>query len=87
MGRPDWQDEPARPVIPPAMPAVGPSSTSRPIPAPDTIEYTDKMVEDVCNAWTEPGPHYRYHRECQEWLELHWPTLATAVKNLVKGTQ
>ena len=56
-------------------------------PAEEALEYTDKMVEDVCNAWTVPGPHYRYHKECQEWLENNWPVLATAIKNLVKGTQ
>jgi hypothetical protein len=55
--------------------------------APDPIEYTDKMVEDVCNAWTNPGPHVVYHREMQEKLEREWPVLANAIKNLVKGTR
>jgi hypothetical protein len=55
--------------------------------AQEPIGYTDKMVEDVCNAWTDPGPHPAYHLECQQWLEQNWPVLATAIKTLVEGVR
>jgi hypothetical protein len=63
--------------------------TPRPAPssAEEALEYTDAMVEAVCDAWTVPGPHVVYHREMQEKLEREWPVLANAIKNLVKGTR
>lgn len=47
---------------------------------------TERMhaaVEAVVNAWAVSGPHPEYHRFEQARLGRKWPTLQTAITNLV----
>lgn len=43
-----------------------------------------KAIEAVAKAWNDPGPHPRYHKDCQEWLQMNWSTLAAAVERLAE---
>ena len=36
-------------------------------------------VEDVVNAWTDPGPMPGYHRHMQAKLRKEWPVLGEAL--------
>lgn len=54
--------------------------------ADGTIGYTDRMVQDVCDAWTTPGQHYGYHKHLQDNVRESWPALADAIETLVSGT-
>jgi hypothetical protein len=40
-------------------------------------------VHNIITAWTDPGPSPHDHRMYQEALRLQWPSLATAVEQLV----
>lgn len=49
-------------------------------------QVTERMraaVKAVVNAWTVSGPHPEYHRFEQARLGRKWPTLQTAITNLV----
>lgn len=44
-------------------------------------------AKEVVDAWVVEGPAPLVHRRAQRKLEKEWPTLARAVKALVRRTQ
>ena len=40
----------------------------------------DTMLQDILNAWTNPGPHPAYHRAMQVEVHQAMPTLARALE-------
>lgn len=40
----------------------------------------DAMLQDILNAWTNPGPHPEYHRRMQVEVHQAMPTLARALE-------
>ena len=41
-----------------------------------------ELAERIANAWTDPGPYPRVHREAQDRLTREWPSLAIPVITL-----
>lgn len=45
----------------------------------DLLLQLEAEVLAVLDAWTDPGPMPRYHREMQAKLRREWPVLARAL--------
>jgi hypothetical protein len=43
---------------------------------------SDKAVQAVVQAWTDPGREPQHHYAVMHWLAHEWPALANAVQNL-----
>ena len=43
-------------------------------------QMRDTMLQDILNAWTNPGPHPAYHRAMQVEVHQAMPTLARALE-------
>jgi hypothetical protein len=41
-----------------------------------------RSLEDVFDAWNEPGPHPSFHRRAKARLRSEWPALAGALDQL-----
>lgn len=46
-----------------------------------------ELLAAIVNAWTDAGVSPVHHARAQAWLEMHWPTLANAVKDAVRHAQ
>ena len=47
------------------------------------MKHNERLVDNVVNAWTDPGPQPAYHAAVVDDLRKRWPVLARALDNLV----
>lgn len=48
--------------------------------------HRQQAADAVIRAWTDPGINRAYHEMWQERLTNEWPTLARAIRDLVRAS-